>query len=70
MNQRNTVWLPGSVKSPLDINDYEFKMEKANEPIYATETDSQTYRIDLWLPMGSGGGIEWSLWLEDADQYT
>ena len=32
-----------------------------NEPIYETETDSQTQRIDLWLPrgMGSGGGMDW-----------
>ena len=28
----------------------------ANEPIYETETDSQTQRTDLWLPRGEGGG--------------
>ena len=27
-----------------------------NEHIYETETDSQTQRIDLWLPRGSEGG--------------
>ena len=27
-----------------------------NEPIYRTETDSQTQRIDLWLPKE---GREW-----------
>ena len=25
-----------------------------NEPIYKTETDSQTWRADLWLPSGRG----------------
>ena len=31
-----------------------------NEPIYKTETDSQTQRTDWWLPRGrSGGGMEW-----------
>ena len=28
-----------------------------DEPIYKTETDSQTRRTDLWLP--SGSGREW-----------
>ena len=27
-----------------------------NEFIHETETDSQTQRIDLWLPRGKGGG--------------
>ena len=26
----------------------------ANEPVYGTETDSQTERTDLWLPWGGG----------------
>ena len=32
-----------------------------NEPIYKIETDSQTYRIDLWLLRGRqrGGGKDW-----------
>ena len=32
-----------------------------NELIYETETDSQTYRTDLWLPRESvgGGGMDW-----------
>ena len=32
-----------------------------NELIYETETDSQTQRKDLWLPMGreGGGGTDW-----------
>ena len=31
-----------------------------NEPIYKTETDSQTWRIDLWLPKwGGGSGMGW-----------
>ena len=28
------------------------KWSKMQEPIYETETDSQTYRADLWLPRG------------------
>ena len=28
-----------------------------NEPIYKTETDSQTYRMDLWLPGCQGRGV-------------
>ena len=27
-----------------------------NELIYKTETDSQTSKINLWLPKGKGGG--------------
>ena len=26
-----------------------------NEPVYRTETDSQTWRTDLWLPRGREG---------------
>ena len=29
-----------------------------NEPIYETETDSQTWRTDLWLPRGRERGRE------------
>ena len=29
-----------------------------NEPIYRTETESQTQRTDLWLPRGEGAGQE------------
>ena len=34
-----------------------------NEPIYKTETDSQTSRTDWWLPRGEGlgGGMEWEV---------
>ena len=31
-----------------------------NEPIYKTETDSQTQRTYLWLPRQRGLGEEWS----------
>ena len=43
-----------------------------NEPIYETETDSQTQRTDLWLPRGgrSGGGRTESLALADANYYV
>ena len=27
-----------------------------NEPIYETETNSQVWKTDLWLPRGSGWG--------------
>ena len=40
-----------------------------NEPIYKTETDSQTWRTDLWLPRERGLGEErtGSLGLADAN---
>ena len=31
-----------------------------NEPIYRTETDSQTWRTDLWLPRGWEEGVGWT----------
>ena len=37
-----------------------------NEPIYKTETDSQTERTDLWLPGEEQTG---SLGLGDANYY-
>ena len=30
-----------------------------NEPIYRKETNSQTWRTDLWLPRGRGRREEW-----------
>ena len=32
-----------------------------NEPIYKTETDSEMWRTDLWLPgrRGGGRGMRW-----------
>ena len=40
-------------------------------PVPETETDSQTYRRDLWLPRGRGRGKGWigSLRLADAQYY-
>ena len=42
-----------------------------NEPIYKTETDSQSWRTDLWLPRGEGVRVGWtgSLGLVDEDHY-
>ena len=42
-----------------------------NEPINKTETDSQAWRSDLWLPRGRGEGGEWtgSSGLVDANYY-
>ena len=34
-----------------------------NELIYKTETDSQTLKINLWLPKEKGGGRNrWGVW--------
>ena len=43
-----------------------------NELIYETETDSQTWRTDLWLPRGKrfGEGMDWESGLADANYYT
>ena len=41
-----------------------------NEPTYKTETDSQTWRTDLWLPWGGEGeGQTGSLGLVDTNYY-
>ena len=42
-----------------------------NEPIYKTETDSQTWRTDLWLPREGGGSgmMNWEFGLVDANYY-
>ena len=34
----------------------EFLKHGTNKLIYKTETDSQTYKTNLWLPKGKGGG--------------
>ena len=31
-----------------------------DEPIYRIETDSQTWRANLWLPKAGGRGVEWT----------
>ena len=40
-----------------------------NEPVYRTETDSQTWRADVWLPRGNGERAGWmgSLGLVDKN---
>ena len=42
-----------------------------NEPIYRIETDSQTWKTDLWLPRGRGKGVGWTgiLRLVDVNYY-
>ena len=35
-------------------------LDGTNVPIYRKETDSWTWRTDLWLPRGGGGpGMDW-----------
>ena len=42
-------------KKPYDIT-YMWNLKYGtNEPIYKIETDSWTWRTDLWLPSGRGG---------------
>ena len=41
-----------------------------NEPFYKTETDSQTWRTDLWLPRKRQEGVGWTGGLVDANYYT
>ena len=53
----------GERQIPYDIS-YTWNLKyDTNELIYKTETDSQTQRTDLWLPVwgggGGGGGMEW-----------
>ena len=44
---------------PYDIT-YTWNLKYGtNEPIYKTQTDSQTQRTDLWLPRGGGRGMDW-----------
>ena len=42
-----------------------------DDHVHGTETDSQTYRTDLWLPRGSEGrkGSNGSLGIADVNQY-
>ena len=40
------------------------EVKYTNESIYRTETDSQTWRTDLWLPRRWGGsGMDWEFGL-------
>ena len=43
-----------------------------DEAMYRTETDSWTWRTDLWFPKGRGEGVGWtgSLGLVDANHYV
>ena len=46
----------GERKIPYDIT-YMWNLKYGtHEPIYKTETDSQTWRTDSWLPRGRGEG--------------
>ena len=37
-----------------------------DEPVYKTETDSQTWRAGMWLPRGRGGGENGMDWVFEA----
>ena len=39
------------------------KKNDTNELIYKTETDSQTYRTNLWLPGGKRGVVNLGVWV-------
>ena len=57
---------------PCDIT-YMWNLKyDTNELIYKAETDSQTQKTELWLPMGQGEGEGWngSLGLVNANYYT
>ena len=58
-------------KIPYDITSMWNLKYGTDEPIYKIETDSQTWRIDLWWSRGKGEGVGWtrSLGLVDADNY-
>ena len=43
-------------QTPYDITHMWNLKYDTNEPIYKTETDSQSERTDLWLPRGRGVG--------------
>ena len=46
-------------QTPYDIT-YMWNLNYGtDEPVYRTETDSQTYRTDFWLPRGRCRGVEW-----------
>ena len=46
-------------------------MQGTNEPIYKTETDSQTQRTELQMPKGEGEGAGWTgiVGFVDADYH-
>ena len=58
-------------KIPYDITYMWNLKHDRNEPIYETETESRTLRIDWWLPRGRGvgEGCIGSLGLADANWY-
>ena len=67
----NTKWSKSERQMPYDFT-YIWNLKyDTNELTYETETDSQTYRTDLWLPMGRGDEERWteSLGLVDTNCY-
>ena len=61
------TWMDLNIIMPNEVNQTEMgkymislirEIQKTdtNELIYKTETDSQTYKTNLWFPKGKGGG--------------
>ena len=72
--ESHTKWSKSDIERqiPYDIT-YMWNLKYGtNEPIYKTETDSQTQRTDLWLVRGGGTGVGWigSLGLEVMETIT
>ena len=56
------------MQMPYDIT-YMWNLKYGtNEPIYKTETDSQTWRKELWFPGGEGEEVGWTGSLELVDE--
>jgi len=64
------VKLEREIQIPYDIT-YMWNLKYGTkEPIYKTETDSQTGRIDLWCQEGGRrSGMNWAFGVSDANHY-
>ena len=56
VSEMYTVFSEMSEKDIYDITYVWNLKNNTNEYIYKTETDSQTYKTNLWLSKGKGGG--------------
>ena len=69
LSELNSEW---DEQIPYDIISIWNLIYGTNEPIYKKETNSWTWRTDLWLPRGMEEGVGWtgSLGLVDENYYT